>query len=230
MQQLCMQAMVAMEGLLHPRAAPLQLRPGTVAGAKPDDAPLTLGQPRFWSADTSYTLISNAPEDGTEHEATNQGDAAYSGSAEDGSITAAPPAVPQEHWQGLADADGTQDDKQPDPSLAALDCVGANVYTNRLPVPAVEVRTGQDIGPAPCGGEAVRSTDPVDPAASDEDRLALPQLPSDVAESAPTMAAVKAPQAAAIVVPSTFQDTVESDSEGPMPSIDSGPSDSESDE
>ena len=222
-----MQALLAIEGLIHPRAAPLRLRVGTVADSKPDDAALTLGQPRFWSADTPP--LNEAAADGAEAEVADQEEAGQGGSAQVGSSADAPHAAAEENRQeALAAASRAKGAGQPGAGLAAFDSVAAAGHEHTLSGAAAEAYADQPAGPALSEEQTVRSRDLVGAAAPAQAVLASFEARQDAAQPVLSSTAGKVSDRPSVVEPSIFQDAVESDSEGPMPSIDSGPSDSES--
>ena len=225
--------MLVIEGLLHPRAAPSQTRVGTLAGAKPADPPLTLGQPRFWSADSPAAAIDTADADNAEAEAVEAEGVRHGGCSAwlNRSAEAVPPAAVDNQRQTLADASGAKEEQEFEPSLAALRSAAAVDHATTHGDPdAGSWPQSQAVHVAPTQKQEVRMDDHCDAADAAESALASPEAPPARAQPVATLAAVKAPEAPALAVPNTFQDSVDSDSEGPMPSIDSGPSDSDTDE
>ena len=223
--------MLAIEGLLHPRAAPLQTRAGRLAGAKPADVPLTLGQPRFWSADSPAALVDTADADGAEAEAMGAEEVRQGGGSADPSSSADGllPAVAGNQRQTLAAASAVEEEQHLEPRPTALTSAAA-VDTATRPEPAAEARSRGQAVAAPPREHEVRMDEHGNAADAVEGALASSEAPPAIAQPLPASAAVKAPEAPALAVPNLFQDSVESDSDGPMPSIDSGPSDSETDE
>jgi hypothetical protein len=231
------QALLSIEGLLHPRAPPLQLRADAAAAAATDTKPLTLGPPRFWSAAAmpAGPALSESAAEGTSPDAMQGLEDAQGGSAHVGSSADAPVAG----YQGLVSAPvstlGAMPDMQPVGSLAALGRA-ADVAPARTQS-AEHAQANPDEAP-PVASEPVAS--PRDQVAQNEQVLNSAEVVDKFAMRtsqawpdsvpAPASSAVKTSAASALAAPSIIQDHVESDSEGPLPSIDSGPSDSESEE
>ena len=142
-----------------------------------------------------------------------------------------PPAVPGHQQQTLAAARAVQEEEQPGPSFAAISGAAAANHAGTHHQPAAEASFQEQTGlAAPIREQATSAADCRKDANAADPADALPEAAATLAQPIGTSVAVKAPDAPALVVPSIFQDTVDSDSEGPMPSIDSGPSDSETDE
>jgi len=204
-----------------------------VAGAKAGDAPLTLGQPRFWSADSPVALIDTSDADGAEAEAMDAEEVRQgSGSAgPDSAADALLPAVAGDRRQMLAVADRVAEEQPFDPRLAALTSAAAVDHAATHPEPAAEAGSkDQAVQAAAPQVQEVLAAEHGNAADAVQGALVSSEAPPALAQPLATLSAVKAPEAPALVAPSVFPDTIDSDSEGPMPSIDSGPSDSDTDE
>ena len=227
------QALLSIEGLLHPRAPPLQLRVDVAAAAAAADGQLlTLGQPRFWSA--AMPVEPGHDESGAEDMVPDAERGAHDmqyGSAHVDSSADVPLIGDQARNPELDTALKAVPGEQPLGSLAAVQSAAAGALAAQA-AEHVQPASDQAQNPpvAPPRKHAAHSERLLDIAAvSDVIAPAKGQDPSG-AVPAPALIAVKAPAASTLSVPSTFQNQAESDSEGPMPSIDSGPSDSESEE